>query len=189
MDQGGRSLTSLQQNTHSTESRIGRVLHFDNPSTSQGIKDYLRAKVIIPIDHPPVPGFYFVSENHEPDWVDFCYEGVFVYCTKCGRIWHRRPRCRFSFETSQRHFETVMNDIGQGVGQPLISPTFQPLFTNKLIGLKRVQRNRITQVNLVDYSWERDEEGDILSENSHSQNEDNQENESNTSHHNKNVSL
>lgn len=75
-----------------------------------------------------------------------------------------------------------MNDIGQGVGQPLISPTFQPLFTNKLIGLKRVQRNRITQVNLVDYSWERDEEGDILSENSHSQNEDNQENESNTSH-------
>lgn len=57
----------------------------------------------------------------------------------------------------------VMEDIGQGVDQPLIAPTFQPLFLNKLIGLKRVERNRITKVNLVDYSWERDEEGYSLS--------------------------
>lgn len=57
----------------------------------------------------------------------------------------------------------VMEDIGQGVDQPLISPTFPPLFLNTLIGLKRVERNRITKVNLVDYSWERDEEGYSLS--------------------------
>lgn len=61
----------------------------------------------------------------------------------------------------------VMNDIGQGVDHPMISPTFHPLFTNKLIGLKRVQRNRISQVNLVDYSWDRDDEGESPSEDSY----------------------
>lgn len=129
----------------------------------------MMAKVIIPINNPLVPGFYFVSENHEPDWVDFCYEGVFVFYAKCGRIGHRRPRY-----TSQRHFRMLMNDIGQGVDQPLISPTFHPLFSNKLIGLKRVQRNRISHVNLVEFFWERDNEGDSQSEDSFLNNEDDQ---------------
>lgn len=140
--------------------RIGRVLYFDNPSSTIGIKDYLRAKVTILINNPLVPGFYFISEKVEPYWIDFKYEGVFVYCNKCGRIGHKRPRCRLSFETSQCHFQTIMGDIGQGMDQSFISPTFHPLFSNKLIGLKRIQRNRITQVNLIDFSWERDEEGD-----------------------------
>lgn len=63
---------------------------------------------------------------------------------------------------AQRHFEMVMEDIGQGVDILVVSQTFIPLFTNKLIGLKRVERNRTTHVNLVDYSWEKDNAWDSL---------------------------
>lgn len=38
--------------------RIGDVLHFDNASTNPGFKDFLREKVMIPINNPLVPGFY-----------------------------------------------------------------------------------------------------------------------------------
>lgn len=41
---------------------------------------------------------------------------------------------------------------------------FTPLFTNKLTRLKRVDKNITTDVNLVVYSWEWDEEGDSPSE-------------------------
>ncbi|XP_057249966.1 uncharacterized protein At4g02000-like [Beta vulgaris subsp. vulgaris] len=77
--------------------RIGDVLHFDNASSSTGFKDIIRAKVLIPINNPLVPGFYLNRQEGPREWVDFRYEGVFVFCSKCGRIGHRRPRCRLQW--------------------------------------------------------------------------------------------
>lgn len=145
-------------------SKIGRVMYFDNKSTSPGFKDLLRAKVVISINNPLVPGFYFDSQNGEPDWKDFRYEGVFVFCYKCGRIGHRRNRCRMPIIIAKQHFDIMLHNMTHGREPTHISSNFIPLFTNKLIGLKRVNRNRTTEVNLVDYSWERDEEGDSPSE-------------------------
>ena len=144
--------------------KLGRVLYFDDDSTSEGFKDYLRAKVIIPINNPLVPGVFFNRQEGPRIWIDFRYEGVFVYCNKCGRIGHRRARCRIPFATAQRHFEMVLEDIGQGVHLHITSQNDIPLFTNKLIGLKRVERNRTSAINLVDYAGGRDKEGDSHSE-------------------------
>ena len=33
--------------------KIGKILYFDNDSTKEGFKDFLRAKVVIPINNPP----------------------------------------------------------------------------------------------------------------------------------------
>lgn len=144
--------------------KIGRVLYFDNLSTSPGFKDYLRAKVVIPVNNPLVPGFYFDHQNGEPNWVHLRYEGIFVFCAKCGRIGHRKPRCRMPMNIAKDHIDIVMNNISQGGIQCHVSPTYFPLYSNKIIGLKRVERNRTTDVNLVTYSWDRDEEGDSPSE-------------------------
>lgn len=57
-----------------------------------------------------------------------------------------------------------------------MAQNFIPLFTNKIIGLKRVERNRTTFVNLVDYSWERANEGDNLSEQTLPEDENNDDN-------------
>ncbi|KMT19504.1 hypothetical protein BVRB_1g011270 [Beta vulgaris subsp. vulgaris] len=65
---------------------------------------------------------------------------------------------------AHRHFGMVLEDIGQGVHPTIVSQVAIPLFTNKMIGLKRVERNRTTQVNLVDFLIQRDNEGDSLSE-------------------------
>ena len=162
-------------------SKIGRVLYFDNKSTSPGFKDLLRAKVVIPINNPLVPGFYFDSQNGEPDWVDFRYEGVFVFCAKCGRVGHRRNRCRMPIILAKQHFDIVLHNMTQGREPTHVSQTFTPLFTNKLIGLKRVNRNRTTEVNLVDYSWERDEEGDSPSEVTLSDGNDEEDHDSSSS--------
>lgn len=143
---------------------LGKVLFFDEESTSDGFKDFLRAKVEIPINNPLVPGVYFNRQEGPRAWVDFRYEGVFVYCSKCGRIGHKRPRCRIPIAIAQHHFEMVLDDIGQGIFPPIVSPSIIPLFTNKLIGLKRIERNRTTKVNLLVYIQGRDIEGDSISE-------------------------
>lgn len=57
-----------------------------------------------------------------------------------------------------------MEDIGQSVDLCVTSHAFILLFTNKLIVLKRVERNKTSRFNLLDYSWERGNEGDSLSE-------------------------
>ena len=144
--------------------RIRHVLYFDNDSIAEGFKDYLSAKVIIPFNNPLVPGFFFNRQEGPREWINFRYEGVFTFCTKCGRIGHKRMRCRLPIAIAQRHFEMVLADIGQGVDLPIIEYNAIPLYSNKIIGLKRVERNRTSHVNLVGYSWERDKEWDSLSE-------------------------
>ncbi|KMT09187.1 hypothetical protein BVRB_6g132900 [Beta vulgaris subsp. vulgaris] len=144
--------------------KLGTVLYFDSDSMREGFKDFLRAKVLIPINNPLVPGVYFNRQEGPRIWIDFRYEGVFIFCSKCGRIGHKRPRCRIPMAIAKRHFAMVLEDIGQGIFLPIVSPFVTPLFTNKLIGLKRVERLRTTHVNLVQLSEERDKDGDSLSE-------------------------
>lgn len=57
----------------------------------------------------------------------------------------------------------VLEDIDQGVGTPIIAPNAVPLFTNKVIGLKRVERNRTSHVNLIELAWDRDKDRDSFS--------------------------
>lgn len=92
--------------------KIERVLYFDNPSTSPGFKVYLRAKLVIPINNPLVPGFFFDYHSGEPDWVTFRYEKMLVYCNKCGRVGHTRLKCRMLMEVPQKHVRIVMENQG-----------------------------------------------------------------------------
>ncbi|KMS95355.1 hypothetical protein BVRB_009020 [Beta vulgaris subsp. vulgaris] len=156
--------------------KLGTILYFDSNSLKEGFKDYLRAKVLIPINNPLVPGVYFNRQEGPRVWVDFRYEGVFTFCSKCGRIGHRRPRCRIPMAVAKNHFAMVLEDIGQGIFLPIVSPFITPLFTNKLIGLKRVERLRTTRINLVQHSEERDAEGDSLSEQTIDEDENNNNN-------------
>ncbi|KMT13661.1 hypothetical protein BVRB_4g080450 [Beta vulgaris subsp. vulgaris] len=144
--------------------KISHVLYFDNESSTEGFKDYLRAKVMISINNPLVPGIYFNRQEGPREWIDFRYEGVFTFCSKCGRIGHKRPKCRLPIAIAQRHFEIVLTDIGQGLDIPILEHNAIPLYSYKIIGLKRVERNRTTNVDLSGFSWERDSEGDSFSE-------------------------
>lgn len=82
---------------------------FSNP----GFKDYIRSKVVIPVNNPLVPGFYFDAQNGEPYWVDFRYEGIFVYYSKCGSSEHRKPKCKMLTDIVKRHIEMVMENVSQ----------------------------------------------------------------------------
>lgn len=56
-------------------------------------------------------------------------------------------------DLTKKHFEIVLNNMTQGRGSTHISLNFTPLFTNKLIGLKRVDRNRTTDVQLYSFDY------------------------------------
>ena len=51
--------------------KLGRILFFNNDSTREGFKDFLRAKVVIPINNPLVPGMFFNRQEGPRVWIDF----------------------------------------------------------------------------------------------------------------------
>lgn len=84
-------------------------------------------------------------------------------------------------DIATNHFDIVMANTSIHNEAPCISPTFIPLFTNEIIGLKRVDHNRTTDINLVDYSYERDDEGDNPSEKTELREEDGDESQNDSS--------
>uniref|UniRef100_A0A803N571 Zinc knuckle CX2CX4HX4C domain-containing protein n=1 Tax=Chenopodium quinoa TaxID=63459 RepID=A0A803N571_CHEQI len=72
--------------------RIGQVLCFDKESLTPPpppLRGSFRVKVWISLNRPLIPRFYFEFEQGSYEWVDFRYEGVFVYCRMCGVIGHK----------------------------------------------------------------------------------------------------
>uniref|UniRef100_A0A803N572 Uncharacterized protein n=1 Tax=Chenopodium quinoa TaxID=63459 RepID=A0A803N572_CHEQI len=49
-------------------------------------------------------------------------------------------------------------------GEIKIDPTYLPLYTNKIIGLKRLERNRTSNINLIEVQGLREVRGDSESE-------------------------
>lgn len=63
-------------------SRIGKVLHFDAESERLGLKKYYRALVWMRTKTSLIPGMFIEAQEGRPIWVDFRYEGVFLYFAK-----------------------------------------------------------------------------------------------------------
>uniref|UniRef100_A0A803N9U8 Zinc knuckle CX2CX4HX4C domain-containing protein n=1 Tax=Chenopodium quinoa TaxID=63459 RepID=A0A803N9U8_CHEQI len=51
-----------------------------------------RGQVLVDLSKPLVPGC-FVPGEFEPLWVYFRYEGVFMFCKKCGMVGHFKEFC------------------------------------------------------------------------------------------------
>lgn len=147
-----------------------KTLYFDADSKKEGPKKFLRARMSVPLKSPLILGFYFEDESDRIHWVDFRYEGVFEYCPTCGLIGHKRARCKATLTEIHNSLSEVLNKICVASEIFVSEEEFIPLFTNKLIGLKRIERLRTSFVNLVHYERIRrpDEEGDSESESSSS---------------------
>lgn len=66
--------------------------------------NYVRFHVLVNQGKPLIPGFFLKMDDSMLVWIQFKYENLFKYCTRCGFVGHKSSRCR-------KDENVVMNDI------------------------------------------------------------------------------
>lgn len=87
-------------------------------------------------------------------------KSVMKGCSHSAPIGHKKLSCTTPIEETIKQFGIRIGKVCQSAANLKVEDNETPLFTNKLIGLKKVERNRTTKVNLVRYSRERGQAGD-----------------------------
>lgn len=119
--------------------KIGRVITFDNASLAEGPKEFLRAKVYVALDKPLIPRYFFEYQVGHYQWVDFRYEGVFIFCKTCGNFGYKVAICWLSFEEVQRLLDSRMAEARLRRENLMVHHPLTPCFTNKIMGLRRIE--------------------------------------------------
>lgn len=119
--------------------KIGKVLKFDADSREEGPKDFLRASVLILVDDPLVPGFYYEFRSGKREWVYLRYEGVFCICMKCGKVGHKKVHCSLVLAQAEAEMGQSLGQICTAAEDFWIDIPAKPLFTNKFIDLKSIE--------------------------------------------------
>lgn len=60
--------------------KLGRIIIFDEASLREGPKEFIRAKVYVKIHKSLILGYFYGYANNYFKWIDFRYEGVFIFC-------------------------------------------------------------------------------------------------------------
>lgn len=96
-----------------------------------------------------MPGYFYEYLQDHFKWVDFRYEGVFVFCKKCVLIGHKSARYPLSLEEAHRRFGCRMAEVCLTRQTLLVGHPPSPCFTNKIIGLRRIEILRTSRINLL----------------------------------------
>ncbi|KMT09758.1 hypothetical protein BVRB_6g127390 [Beta vulgaris subsp. vulgaris] len=129
-------------------SRIGKVLLFDELSEKPGLKKHFRALVWIKTKTPLVPGVYIEVQESRTIWIDIRYEGVFVFCKRCGKIGHKSSSCGQSWEKAKDGIEAAITEACKPEAPKMYGNPSASLYTNKIIGLPRISEYLTTIVKL-----------------------------------------
>ncbi|KMT17159.1 hypothetical protein BVRB_2g040700 [Beta vulgaris subsp. vulgaris] len=129
-------------------SRIGKVLIFDENSERPGIKKFFRALIWIKIKSPLVPGMYIEVQENRTLWVDFRYEGVFVFCKRCGKIGHKSSSCLQSWEKAKEDIEATILKACNPEAPMMYGNPNASLYSNRIIGLPHTPEFLTTVVKL-----------------------------------------
>ncbi|CAM8972453.1 unnamed protein product [Rhodiola kirilowii] len=72
---------------------IGRLVKVSQAETEILRKRYIRVRVEIDIDRPPVTGFFLERPTRDPLWISVKYERLLGGCRKCGMLNHEVEEC------------------------------------------------------------------------------------------------
>ena len=116
-------------------SRVGKVLYFDEASGQPGLKKYFRALVWIKIKTPLIPGMYLEMQEVRTIWIDLRYEGVYVFCKRCGRIGHKSSSCSLPWDKAKTAIEQAISNACIPETLVMFGSPNASLYSNKIIGL------------------------------------------------------
>ncbi|KMT05663.1 hypothetical protein BVRB_7g167960 [Beta vulgaris subsp. vulgaris] len=129
-------------------SRIGKVLYYDEASGQPGLKKHFRALVWIKVKSPLIPGIYLEMQEGRSIWIDLRYEGVYIFCKRCGRIGHKSSICSVPWEKAKKSIEKAISKASIPDSPVMFGSPDASLYSNKIIGLPPSPEFMTTTVKL-----------------------------------------
>ncbi|KAF5464529.1 hypothetical protein F2P56_014601 [Juglans regia] len=74
-------------------SKMGTVEEVDVEAGDMKWGQFLRVRVLLPVDKPLLRGSKFTIGGREPVWVSFSYERLPIFCYRCGCLGHSEREC------------------------------------------------------------------------------------------------
>ena len=127
---------------------IGKVLHFDVAFERPVFKNYFRALVWIIFKTLLIPGLYIEVQKGRPLWIDFRFEGVYVFCKRCGGIGHKSSSCSQSWSKAKSGIEKAIAEACKPEAPIMFGNPNASLYSNKMIGLPHTSEFLTTLVKL-----------------------------------------
>ena len=109
---------------------VSLVESIDNNGPGLPQQPYLRAKIIVDLTRPLIPGCFLPIDGDRVSWVYFRYEGIFKFWKECGCVGHNTCRCHLSADdarrrrdessTNTREYSTIYTNIVRGLSERFV---------------------------------------------------------------------
>lgn len=108
----------------------------------------------IPVNLPLIPGFFYEVKPNHFRWVFIRYKEPFVYYKKCGKARHKSTACRTYIRDAERCMQDhIIAICGGMIYNLIVARPAKPLFSNKMRGLRNLDKFITTRVNLFVYPY------------------------------------
>ena len=130
-------------------SHVGLIEAIENHGSGIPQQPYLRAKLIVDLTLPLIPGCFLPLEGNRVSWVYFRYEGIYKFCKECGCVGHNTGRCTLSAFDAQRIIQRRVHGFENNGMTVLQTQSGIPLYTNLIRGLPDRFLHRNPRLNLT----------------------------------------
>lgn len=129
-------------------SHVGLIEAIENHGLGLPQQPFLRAKLIVDLSKPLIPGCFLPIEGNRVSWVYFRYEGIFKFCKECGCVGHKTGRCTLSAYDARRLIQRRVQGFENDGMTVLQTQSGIPLYTNLIRGLNDQFLHRNPRLNL-----------------------------------------